>query len=309
MGSLIESIWRYRWLIVATVAVAAVAVGAFRRWRRSPQRWGRKGERQVRRALRRLPRRDFIALHDLMIPTGTTDEQGHQRYRQIDHVVVSTRGIFVIETKAHKGHIQGSEEAQYWQQRFLMSARSFYNPLLQNASHIRSLRRAVRGLPADMFISVVVFTEAWRIDVLTEDLVKRRRWWPARHIRRTLDPARSVKGSWWRRRKAVILDDSKVVMRLDSLVGELKRRPRILSRDEIVDIADRLQSADSKEASRRQHAASARRTAAYQEKTIRHGLCPRCGGRLILRESKTGAFFGCENFPQCRFSCPAISTQ
>ena len=309
MESFIEIIWRYRWIVVAVVAIVTAAGVAIRQWRRSPQRRGRKGERKVRRALRRLPRRDFIALHDLMIPAGTTDDTGQTRYRQIDHVVVSTRGIFVIETKAHKGHIQGSEEAQYWQQRFLMSARSFYNPLLQNASHIRALRRAARGIPADLFISVVVFTEAWRIDVLTEDLIKRRRWWPARHIRRTLDPARSVKGSWWRRHKAVILDDSKVVMRLDSLVGELKRRQRILSREEIADIARRLQSADSKEASRRRHAASARRTAASQEKTIRNGLCPRCGGRLILRESKTGAFFGCENFPHCRFSCPAIPTR
>lgn len=288
------------------VAIVAIAVVAVRRWRRSPQWQGRKGERRVRRALRRLPGREFIALHDLMIPAGSTDEQGRQRYRQIDHIIVSTRGIFVIETKAHKGHIQGSEEAQYWQQRFLMSSRSFYNPLLQNASHIRALRRVLRGVSSVTFVSTVVFTEAWRIDVLTEDLVKRHRWWPARHIKRTLDPARTVKGSWWRRRQAVILDDSKMVMRLDSLVAELKRRPRILSREEMTDIAERIQRADCRDASRRRHAAAARQTANRQERDIRSGRCPRCGGRLMLREGKSGPFFGCENYPQCRFSCPAI---
>lgn len=305
MRSLFEFIREYWWIGAVAVAAAMAAGIAVRRWRRSPARQGRKGERQVRRALRRLPGRDFISLHDLMISTGTTDADGRRRYTQIDHIVVSTRGIFVIETKAHKGHIQGSEESQYWQQRFLMSARSFYNPLLQNATHIRTLRRAVRGLSADLFVSVTVFTEAWRIDILTEDLVKERRWLPARHIKRTLDPSRSVKGSWWRRRKAVTLDESKVVMRLESLIPELKRRSKLLTRDEMQDIASRIARADARDASRRQHARAAQRTARHNEREILSGRCPRCGGQLRLREGRSGPFFGCENFPACKFTCPA----
>lgn len=31
--------------------------------------------------------------------------------------------------------------------------------------------------------------------------------------------------------------------------------------------------------------------------------CPECGGSLILRNGKYGQFYGCENFPKCRFSC------
>jgi len=31
-------------------------------------------------------------------------------------------------------------------------------------------------------------------------------------------------------------------------------------------------------------------------------LCPKCGGALIIKEGKYGKFYGCSNFPNCRFS-------
>lgn len=31
-------------------------------------------------------------------------------------------------------------------------------------------------------------------------------------------------------------------------------------------------------------------------------LCPRCGGELAKRKGKFGEFFGCTNFPKCRFT-------
>ena len=31
-------------------------------------------------------------------------------------------------------------------------------------------------------------------------------------------------------------------------------------------------------------------------------LCPRCGGELVKRNGKFGAFFGCSNYPSCRYT-------
>ncbi len=31
-------------------------------------------------------------------------------------------------------------------------------------------------------------------------------------------------------------------------------------------------------------------------------VCPRCGGELVKRKGKFGEFFGCGNFPACRFT-------
>ena len=36
---------------------------------------------------------------------------------------------------------------------------------------------------------------------------------------------------------------------------------------------------------------------------IENGICPRCGGQLVIRTSKNGAkFYGCENYPECTFT-------
>lgn len=32
------------------------------------------------------------------------------------------------------------------------------------------------------------------------------------------------------------------------------------------------------------------------------GVCPECGGKLIMRDGKYGKFIGCSNFPKCRYT-------
>ena len=35
---------------------------------------------------------------------------------------------------------------------------------------------------------------------------------------------------------------------------------------------------------------------------IDHNLCPLCGGKLVLRNGHYGQFYGCENYPKCKFT-------
>lgn len=39
-----------------------------------------------------------------------------------------------------------------------------------------------------------------------------------------------------------------------------------------------------------------------QQNQIQQGICPRCGGELVLRTGKNGQFYGCSNFPRCKFT-------
>jgi len=32
------------------------------------------------------------------------------------------------------------------------------------------------------------------------------------------------------------------------------------------------------------------------------GICPRCGGELVKRKGKYGKFWGCANFPRCKYT-------
>lgn len=35
---------------------------------------------------------------------------------------------------------------------------------------------------------------------------------------------------------------------------------------------------------------------------IENNICPRCNGKLVLRHGKYGDFYGCENYPKCKFT-------
>lgn len=269
-------------------------------WRRGKAaRSGKRGEKIVAKELARLKKRDYIVLNDLLLPTA------NGKTSQIDHVVVSTRGVFVIETKNHAGRISGSEQAQYWQQHLQSQSRGFYNPILQNRSHLRAVRRHLPKLDAELFSTIVVFTEAWRLDIKADDIIIERSLLPDKHIRRTLIPEEEVRKRWWRPwRSPVVLDMHKMVTRIDGLVTEIQRRPRIMNRDTVRTLAEKLLAANVTDSSvRKQHTDYAKSTSRDVSEDIRKGRCPRCGGQLIIRKSEKGEFVGCANYPKCRFTC------
>ena len=47
-----------------------------------------------------------------------------------------------------------------------------------------------------------------------------------------------------------------------------------------------------------EHVESIRET----KKKAAEGICPRCGGQLVVRNGKYGKFLGCSNYPKCRYT-------
>lgn len=118
-------------------------------------RWfkGVTGEALVRLAAHlRLPSDAYRFVHNvtLQTPDGTT---------QIDHILVSRFGIFVVETKHMKGWIFGSERDAQWTQKIFRASFQFQNPLRQNYKHVKALE-AVLDIPVDLIHSIVVFSGA-----------------------------------------------------------------------------------------------------------------------------------------------------
>ncbi|WIG80519.1 NERD domain-containing protein [Photobacterium damselae] len=114
-------------------------------------RWlkGIFGEFLVNRLLSKLPESDYTLIKDVTLPTsdGTT---------QVDHIVVSKYGIFVVETKNMKGWIFGSARQKLWTQKIYRHSSKFQNPLHQNYKHIKALETLL-GCSADCLHSVIVF--------------------------------------------------------------------------------------------------------------------------------------------------------
>lgn len=114
-------------------------------------RWfkGIFGEFVVNRLLAQLPKSDYTLIKDVTLPSGDGTTQ-------IDHIVVSKFGLFVVETKNMRGWIYGSSHQKLWTQKIYRHSSKFQNPLHQNYKHIKTLESLLR-LDASILHSVIVF--------------------------------------------------------------------------------------------------------------------------------------------------------
>lgn len=109
------------------------------------------GEFFVNMQLKRLDKTEYSIYKDLYIPRedGTTS--------QVDHVVVSKYGIFVVETKNYAGWIFGNETNPKWTQVIYKTKSKFLNPIIQNKGHIKALNSYL-NVDAKAYQSIIVFT-------------------------------------------------------------------------------------------------------------------------------------------------------
>ncbi|PTU27717.1 nuclease-related domain-containing protein [Stenotrophobium rhamnosiphilum] len=76
---------------------------------------------------------------------------------QIDHILVSRFGVFVIETKDYQGWIFAGFKDRYWTQVLYRAKFRFQNPVHQNHKHVCAVRDLLEFLEPDVIHSVVVF--------------------------------------------------------------------------------------------------------------------------------------------------------
>ena len=117
---------------------------------KSPWAKGHFGELLVRLlASWQLDKKTYRRLHNVTLntPDGTT---------QIDHIILSPYGIFVIETKNMSGWIFGSEHQSQWTQRFPRSSFKFQNPLRQNYKHLKAVE-ATLDVSTEHLHSLITF--------------------------------------------------------------------------------------------------------------------------------------------------------
>lgn len=111
---------------------------------------GLHGELKVDRELASaLDESEYRRFHDLVLPSGMDETQ-------IDHVVVSPYGVFVIETKNYSGWIFGGERSKVWTQTIWGNKSKFQNPLRQNYKHTKAIESFL-SLGSKSVFSVVVF--------------------------------------------------------------------------------------------------------------------------------------------------------
>ncbi len=240
------------------IILLAIVFLVFKLISRNPKHRGRVGESKVANILNRLPN-EYRVLNNVIIPArGSTS--------QIDHVVVSPYGIFVIETKNYTGWIFGSDKSERWKQTFKTTEGNYFrNPVKQNWGHVYALAEYL-NLDKRVFRPIVVFLDEASLNTETNIPV--------------------------------------------IYMSELKRcilsyKQEIVARGSIALIFSKLSKANLAETDRdaeKRHEQSVKDNLARQERALRQGRCPRCGGDLILRKGRYGEFYGCSNYPHCKFT-------
>lgn len=219
-----------------------------------PKFRGFMGEFWARLELRKLPKDQYIVLNDIMIK----DEKGTH---QIDHLVLSKFGIFVIEMKNYYGLIKGKEFDNKWCQYLGKNKSYFLNPIHQNYGHIKSLSNLLK-LDDKYFISIVCFSNQAKVDVKSSSIVTQ------------VDYL-----------KCEILKYKELLVNND-----IKELSNIIIFNNIDD-----------KALRKQHVKDIHTKINNDRKLENNMICPKCGNELVQRNGKYGKFIGCSDFPKCKY--------
>lgn len=187
--------------------------------------------------------------------------QLNSRSTQIDHIIVSKYGIFVVETKNKGGKIYGSPGHE-WTQVFFNKKFHFQNPLRQNYLHTKSLADCL-GVDHNKIHSVVIFWGECQFKTEMPENVLNNKY-----------------TGYIKRKKQILFSDEDV----EQICGELKR------------IKDNTSFLDGW-----------RHTNELKKRYNSTTICPKCGGNLLERTSRTGKqagqpFLGCERYPRCRYT-------
>ena len=113
---------------------------------------GKAGEAAVGTLAKIMLPKEYVILNDILLPRS--DNPGMTT--QLDHIVVSQYGLFVIETKNYHGKIYGSEKGKVWTYYPGGKKTTFPNPLHQNYLHTRTLADLLK-IPIEVIHSVIVF--------------------------------------------------------------------------------------------------------------------------------------------------------
>ncbi|MEI6094480.1 MAG: nuclease-related domain-containing protein [Gammaproteobacteria bacterium] len=111
------------------------------------------GEALVRQSLAKYcENRDAHVLNNvtLRLDDGSTT--------QVDHVLISTKGVFVIETKHYRGWIFASPKFKVWTQCTYAGKYTFQNPMYQNYKHVKAIQSLFEFLEPTIIHNMVVFS-------------------------------------------------------------------------------------------------------------------------------------------------------
>lgn len=243
--------------IIAVFVIAIFAAIIYRNRVTQAERKGAIGEQMVANILKKLDPKKYKVINDVLLQNGNYTSQ-------IDHVVVSDYGIFVIEMKNYSGWIYGDEKSQNWTQVFYKRKEKFLNPIIQNNGHVKALEKLLGDIGKLSFIPIVVFSTKATLKVNVQSIV--------------VDTANLLK-TIYQYKEPIYSDSIKEKIHLKIL--EANKNDRKTKQIHIKNIQEKRKT---------------------QQKQIEKNKCPKCGSELVVKNGKYGDFKACAGYPKCKFT-------
>ncbi|MCL2718344.1 MAG: NERD domain-containing protein [Lachnospiraceae bacterium] len=219
---------------------------------------------------------------------GTTSE--------IDVILLHSSGIYVFESKNYSGWIFGTETKKMWTQTFPNGKKvSFFNPLMQNNSHIKWLKNFLPEVVENAFYSIIVFSERCELKKLniTTNL--------HRVIKR--DRVLSVVSETINQQ---ILSDKIIEEFYQKLYPhtQISEEARKSHNDAILNKSNKKDTKIS-ELSPTGKGDMVTKSQSDNMKIESKESCGKCGAKMVLRTASRGErkgmkFWGCSKYPKCR---------
>lgn len=241
-------------------------------WTNTAKYKGKEGENKVHSILMQLPD-EYYVFKDVVLNTKKSTTQ-------IDHIVVSKYGVFAIETKNYRGEIYGDDNRRYWTQMIVtevtftkkwwktytyVKKSRFYNPVKQSLAHSYIIKNYLKDWKYLPVVPIVVFCGSAVLAHVGSSI-------PVVYDYNLLDIIRGYATTY-------------------------------LTDDELHDVVTRLNVENVREiVDNRTHIQNLKTTVSEEKHKIAAGVCPKCGGQLVLRNGKYGQFYGCSNYPKCKYT-------
>lgn len=250
---------------------------------------GRCGEYLTYKALRKLEKDGAKFLFNVYIP------KGDEKTTEIDVLMISSKGIFVFESKNYSGWIFGSENQINWYQTLPKGRgkgkshkEQFYNPIMQNKNHIKCLKTIVGdSVPTH---SIIVFSQRCtlkKIDIKT----------PSIHVIKRNSVFDIVSNIHENSHETILSNND--IQNIYDLLYPYTQISEETKKKHIQNICNQVSKSKSLE--------NIEISEVQPNNESTQNTCPKCGSTLILRTATKGVnagkqFWGCDNFPKCKFT-------
>ena len=212
---------------------------------------------------------DALMLHDVLI-------EGADGYTsQIDLIMVGTRGLYVVEVKMYEdAKIYGDGNRSKWYYYKHNKKYEIYSPIKQNRKHIEYLKKFLKDFgDVPCFSVLTILCDDFKVSNINPD------------------------------GKIQTIVCSSLPAMHKGIEILTKKNPEVFDEEKKEQIYDYISTHQiSGREARQQHKENVQEYKKSIEEMKEQKICPYCKVPLVQRTGKYGKFYGCPNYPKCKYT-------